>query len=405
MGGDRGGSGVKRVSVGHDLTGLIRAMNHADPADLSDMLVSAAAELRGVDVVVYLVDFEQQILEPLPDQGNHEEIPHSEDVGATIAGRAFLQRKVTTAERPDGTRVWVPIIEGADTTGVLALTVPEPDDATIATCEDLGVLAGYLIAAQARTTDVYNLRRRRKPMTLAASMQWDLLPPLNLTSRRVMVAGMLEPAYEIGGDCFDYALNGSNLEVALMDSMGHGLRSAVVAGLATGCYRHLRREGRILEHIHHELDDVIAGECGGDAFVTGQIGRLDLTTGSFMWINAGHPLPMLVRHGQVVGSLEARPGLPWGLGPSEVEVSTATLEPGDSVLFYTDGVVEARGSGHEAFGEPRLVDLVGQHASDQLPIALIVRLVVRAVLEHHGGQLSDDATLLMIHWPGPLNQP
>jgi serine phosphatase RsbU (regulator of sigma subunit) len=383
-----------------DIAGLLRAMRWADPADVADVMTSAAAELGGVDVVLYLVDFEQQVLEPLRDHSSHAELAEPEEVSTTVAGRAFLQRGPATAARPDGTRVWVPIIEGSDATGVLALTVSEPDEATIASCEDLGVLAGYLIATQARATDLYNLHRRRRTMSLAASMQWDLLPPLTLVSRRVSVAGMLEPAYEVGGDCFDYAVNGAYMDLAIMDSMGHGVRSAMVAALAIGAYRHDRREGRMLEHIHTNIDDAIAGACDG-AFVTGQIGRLDLTTGSLTWVNAGHPPPMLVRHGRVIGRLDCPPALPWGLGPSDVEVMSVGLEPGDSVLLYTDGVVEARGVGQEAFGADRLADLVGQHASDQLSIALIVRLVTRAVIEHHGRQLSDDATLLMVHWPGP----
>jgi hypothetical protein len=390
---------------GIELTGLVRAMRQADPADVPDMMVAAAAALGGADVVIYLVDFEQQVLEPLPNRSSHGELPNAEEVSTTIAGRAFLQRRAATADRADGTRVWVPILEGSDPTGVLAITVSRADAATVATCEDLGVLAGYLIATQARVTDLYNLHRRRKAMSLAASMQWDLLPPLTVASRQVVAAGMLEPAYDIGGDCFDYALNGPYLDLAIMDSMGHGLRSAMVAALAAGCYRHDRREGRMLEHIHRNLDAAIVNACGDEAFVTGQIGRLELDTGALTWINAGHPLPLLVRHGQVVGSLAGRPALPWGLGPSDVEVSTDALEPGDSVLLYTDGVTEARGHGREGFGASRLADLVGRHASDQLPVGLIVRLVTRAVLEYHGGELHDDATLLMIHWFGPPGDP
>jgi len=392
------------MTNGVDFGGLVRAMKRADPADVPDMMLSAAAEMGAVDVVVYLVDFEQVTLEPLPDRSTHREVAHSEEVGTTVAGRAFLQRRAATVERADGTRVWVPIVEGSDPTGVLALTIPDANDAALALCEDLGVLAGYLIATQARVTDLYNLHRRRKPMSLPASMQWDLLPPLTLTSRRVVAAGMLEPAYEVGGDCFDYALNGPYLDVALMDSMGHGLHSAMVAALAMGSYRHDRREGRVLEHIHRNLDAAIAIECDGDAFVTGQIGRLDVNTGTLNWINAGHPPPLHLRHGKVIGRLEGPPALPWGLGPSEIEVTVSALEPGDSILFYSDGVIEARGGRAEDFGVARLADLVGQHASDQLPVGLMVRFIVRAVLEHHGGRLHDDATVLMIHWPGVADE-
>jgi hypothetical protein len=379
---------------------LLRAMARADPSDVVDVVRSAAGAFDGWDTVLYLADFEQQTLEPLGDHAAHAELSHPEEIGTTIAGRAFLQRQPTTAERPDGVRVWVPIVEGSDVTGVLGLTVPSADHDVLEGCADLGILAGYLLATQARVTDLYGLHRRRKAMTLPASLQWDLLPPLTMTSPRVVVAGMLEPAYEVGGDCFDYALNGNQLDFAFMDSMGHGLRSALVAALALGCYRHDRREGRPLDFAHRSLDAAIAGEHGGEAFVTGHIGRLDLTSGEMRWINAGHPSPLLVRSGRVIGPLNGPPTRPWGVGPSGFEVNATSLQPGDSVLFYTDGVVEARSARGRDFGIDRLSDLVGRFASDEIATPLIVRHVVRAVLDHHGGTLSDDATVLMVQWPG-----
>ena len=392
---------IHETGEGLQINSFFRSMRRADPADVGDAMASAAASFGASDLVLYLADFEQQVLEPLPDRSTHEELPHSEEVATTLAGRVFLQSESASADRADGTRVWVPIVEGSDTTGVLALTLPHLSEKLLAACEELGALAGLQLAVQTRVTDLYGLHRRRKAMSLAASMQWDLLPPLTLSSRRVVVAGMLEPAYEVGGDCFDYALNGSQFDFAFMDSMGHGLRSAMVAALAIGCYRHDRRESRTLDAMHRNIDGVIGQEFGGDCFVTGQLGRLDLSTGSVQWVNAGHPTPLLVRHGRVVGSLEGPPTVPWGVGPHDFQVYTEQLEPGDSLLFYTDGVVGARGESGGDFGSGRLADLVGKYASDGIPLALIVRNIVRAVVAHHGGNLQDDATVLMVNWPGP----
>jgi hypothetical protein len=372
-------------------------MRRADPSDVADAIAAAAGDLGGTDLVIYVVDFEQHVLEPLPNRSSHEELPKPEEVGTTIAGRAFLDRSAVVVERPDGHRAFVPIVEGSDVTGVLALTLPTVTDAMLAACEDLGVLSGFGLAVQSKVTDLYGLYRRRKAMTLAASMQWDLLPPLTLVTRRVAVAGMLEPAYEVGGDCFDYALNGSQLDFAFMDAMGHGLRSAMLAALAVGSYRHDRREGRTLGVIHANIDAVVAHEHDGSAFVTGQVGRLDVETGVLQWVNAGHPPPMLVRQGRVVGDLGGRPALPWGVGSGACAIHRASLEPGDCVMFYTDGFTDGR-RGRESFGIERLRDLVDRYASEQVPIASIVRHLVRAVLEHHGGELRDDATVLMVQW-------
>jgi phosphoserine phosphatase RsbU/P len=377
------------------------ATGGADPGDVPGMLVAAVSELGATNLVVYLVDFEQRLLEPIRDQSAPSALAETEEVGVSVAGRAFVERQAQVVERDDGTRVWVPIIEGSDPTGVLALTIPAVNDEAIRACQELGVLAGYLIATHARVTDLYNLHRRRRSMTLAASMQWDLLPPLAVQTNRVAAAGMIEPAYEVGGDCFDYALNGPNFDFAIMDSMGHGVRSAVVAGLAIGAYRHGRRQGQSLEHIHQALDGVIRDECGGDGFVTGQLGRLELGSGSLAILNAGHPPPLLIRHGRVIQKLDCPPAPPWGIGSERAQRTVVSLEPGDSVLLYSDGVVEGRGRPYSDFGVERLQDLAGRHFSDQVPLGLIVRLLTEAVLTYHGGRLHDDATVFVVNWPGP----
>ena len=243
-----------------ELGAALRRAQGADPASVPDIVRDLAAGFGGTDVVIYLVDFGQTTLEPLPDRGAHPEPSKSEEVSGTIAGRAFMDQHPVTSPRSDGLRVWVPIVEGSDRTGVLALTVPDDRGDRIDACADLGLFSGYLIGLNARTTDVYNLHRRRRSLSLAASMQWDLLPPLLLKTDRVTVAGLVEPAYDVGGDCFDYAINDAMCDVAMFDAVGHDLRSSLIAALTVGSYRHDRREGRSLEHIHTRLDEVIAAQ-------------------------------------------------------------------------------------------------------------------------------------------------
>jgi serine phosphatase RsbU (regulator of sigma subunit) len=386
-----------------NLTRILRSNLVAQPDSVPATIESLGVDIGASDVVVYLVDFGQEFLEPLGNYSSHNELPKSEQVASTMAGRAFLTQEVVVAKRPDGIRMWTPICEGTDRTGVLALTLPDDDAPRVRAGEDLGMIAGYLIAVNARVSDVFNLHRRRQAMTLAASMQWDLLPPIVFRSPPVALAGLLEPAYEVGGDCFDYAINWPILDIALMDSMGHGLNSAILAGLAIGCYRHDRRHGRTMEAMHRELDDTIKSRYDGAAFVTGQLAQLNVETGRLRWTNAGHPLPLHIRGGQVIGEFSCRPTVPWGLGirGDGPVVAEESLEPGDSVLFYTDGVIEGRASAGGGLGRDRLVDLVGQTASDQLSAEEIVRQVGRAVLEHHNARLDDDATLLLVQWSGP----
>lgn len=80
-------------------------------------------------------------------------------------------------------------------------------------------------------------------MGLAAEMQWSLLPPISFAAAGMTSAGLLEPAYEVGGDCFDNAYNSGVLDLVVLDTVGHGLTSAVLASLLVGAHRHGPREG------------------------------------------------------------------------------------------------------------------------------------------------------------------
>ena len=392
-----------------DVTRALRSVQTQEPGALPAVLEGLGRDLGGSDVVLYLIDFGQTVLEPLGDYLVHDELPHAEEVTSTMAGRAFISQQLVASQRGDVFRLWAPVREGSDQTGVLAITAPDMEPGTLKAVEDIALFAGYLVTSMARYSDLFNVHRRRKSMTLAASMQWDLLPPLVCATSQVSLAAFLEPAYEVGGDCFDYALNGPLLDFTIMDSMGHGLNSAILGGLAIGCYRHGRRHGRALEVLHHDLGTTV-GECTpseGEGFVTGQLAQLNTATGRLRWTNAGHPLPLHVHGGRVIGQLDCVPTLPWGLGDpsSSPEVAEQDLEPRDRVLFFTDGVVDNKTTLGSDFDYDRLVDLVGQTASDQLTPEQVVRHLVRAVLQHHGGKLIDDATLVMVEWPGPTRLP
>ncbi|MHB1535114.1 MAG: PP2C family protein-serine/threonine phosphatase [Acidimicrobiales bacterium] len=379
----------------------LRALHDLAPTAVADSLSGLAHSAGAVDVVIYLVDFEQAVLTPLPARGSHVSLPVGEPVSGSVAGCAFTEQRLLSEPRPEGTRVWVPILEASDCTGVLALTVGvELDDALRARCEELGMLAGCTISLGARYTDLYNLVRRRKAMSLPASMQWDLLPPLRLKTPEVTSTGVLEPAYDVGGDCFDHAVNGFDLDLMILDAMGHGLSSSVSSGLAIGTYRHDRREGQSLAVMHQRLDQVIFSQFQGEAFVTGQLARLALRSGKLTWINAGHPPPLLVRGGRVEKALACRPSLPWGLGGPLEQQCTESLQPGDAVLFHTDGVTEGRSPEGEPFGIGRLIELVERAASSARRSSLILRRLVHEVLSYQDQRLRDDATMLWVAWPG-----
>ena len=368
-------------------------------ADLHGLLAKLVEPLGGADPVVYLVDFGHEILLPLPVplQGA---IPTEERISTSLAGRAFVSGRAVWAERDGRYQVWVPLLEGTERTGVVGLTIDVMDESTQHDLELLGVFAGLAVASHATVSDLPHLRRRGRSMSLAATMQWELMPPLAAATPDAAVAGVLEPAYDIAGDGFDYAFNGKEIDFAIFDGMGHGIGSSLLTGLAVGAYRHARRQHAPLASIHRQIEDAIASEYAGEAFATGIVARLAIDTGVVSWTCAGHPPPLLLRERKVVGELDYEPSLPFGLGETAVEVGRRSLQAGDALLLYTDGVIEAQTPTGEQFGLHRLVDQLEREALSEHQVQEVLRRLVRSVLDHRLGELRDDATLLMVHWLG-----
>lgn len=376
---------------------LLEASHNLAPDDVVAVVRRAGKAVNAEDVAIYLVDYEQMLLVPVPDGTGRAPLA----IDTTLAGRAFAAIAVQEADLESGRRLWLPLLDGAERLGVLGLTLPSVDDPLRERCRWLATLVAELLVAKDQYTDTYSMVRRRQDMSLAAEMQWQLLPPLTLVTPRVVIAGLLEPAYEVAGDAFDYAVNGDIAHLAVIDPVGHDLTASVLAAVTVGSYRHSRRTGLDLAAAHAAMDETIAAQFGGERFVTGQLAQLDCGTGRLQWINAGHPLPLLVRGAKVVGTMACQPVPPLGLGLGRPEVATVALEPGDRVLFYTDGVVEGRNLAGEPFGEARLADLVVRETLAGQPAAETMRRLAHAILAHQGAKPRDDATMVFLEWPGP----
>ncbi len=382
---------------------LLRRASVTAP-DLLAADVAAALQDAGANrLVLYVIDYEQHTLQPvgiatdlLADE------PKGVSVEGTLAGRSYQLQEIVTSDSEDGCRVWAPVRERAERIGVLEFAFPEIDDDLLRLCDDLGLLVGHLVHTAGRYTDLIETRRRRRPMNLAAEMQWDMLmPPLAFSSPDLTIAGILEPAYFVAGDAFDYSLNGDLFRFAILDAMGHGVHSTVASTMAMGAFRYGRRRGLELTVIAEQIDDALAEHLGGESFVTGHVCQLDVATGVFRWVNAGHPSPLLIRGSKVVSEMKADPCLPLGLGIHITEVGECRLQPGDRLLFYSDGVTEARSGDGEQFGVERLIDDAEEFLGSSLPVAEVLRRLVRRLREHRGAELEDDATLVFLDWqPG-----
>jgi serine phosphatase RsbU (regulator of sigma subunit) len=373
----------------------LRILSADASADLGELLGTACTP--ACDPVVYLADYSRRVLYPLTAG------MAGENVDGTLPGRAFTTGQPTVNARDGYARVWVPVLQQTARVGVLAVSLPDPDPGpdSVREAELLGVFAGMALAGMDRVTDAQRVRRHGRSLSLPASMQWDLLPPWGIRMPGALIAAVLEPAYDVAGDAYDYAAGDGVLHFAVIDGMGHGIGSTLLAGLAVGAYRHARRAAAPVQEVHATIDQALASGYDDLSFATGLVGTLTVATGRLEWTCAGHPPPLLLRGRKVVAELECEPTVPFGLGTGTPAVSSRDLEPDDAVLLYTDGVTEAHSPGGEPFGLDRLADLLERGSAGSHEPEELLRRLVRAVLDHQGDQLRDDATLLLVRWAGP----
>ena len=382
---------------GERLLGVLLDRAHEMPPQLIAPLVAEeVARVGGRDVSILLQDYGQVLLVPLPGRGLV--VGESELIAESHAGQAFLRATAIEVAQAEGVRMYLPLLDGSDQVGVMVLTLDAVDDDDRRLLRRLAGLVADILVTKHSYTDQFFLARRCEPMSVAAEIQWSLLPPVAMSVPQVAVAGILEPAYNIAGDSFDYALNDSILHVAIVDAMGHGLDAATMATVAVGAYRHARRADTGLAETYAFMDRAIAEQFGPDHFVTAQMMHLNIATGHLQWVNAGHPASLLIRDHQVVGQLDSPTTLPVGFGGEQPRVSERMLQRGDRVLCFTDGVIEEHETGKEQFGVEQLIHWVNHMEHTEKGVRAVVRALSHALKRERGGTTSDDATLFLIEW-------
>ncbi len=379
------------------LTGLLPAARLSVPDDVAALLVEQGRNLGAVSVSVYLVDHEQHLLVPLP-QSHVDQSPLRID--STVAGRCLRQLELQHTDSEGRETTWVPILDGLERLGVLRMefdsTGERADDKDL---HSFAAMIAELVLTKSAYGDLFHVVRRRQPMSLAAEIAWHLLPPLTFGTSRMVIAAMLAPAYDVGGDSFDYSADAATARFGVFDAMGHGLPAGLMATVAIGAYRNARRRGSSLVETAHAIDEAIGGHFEPGQFVTGVLAELDLASGSLTWHLAGHPAPLLLRSGRVVKTLVAEPDLPFGIGGPR-SVAQERLEPADRLLLFTDGVVEARSPDGELFGVDRLADLVAREETAGVPAPETMRRLMHAILAYQPDGLRDDATAMLVEWQG-----
>ncbi|MGW1672522.1 PP2C family protein-serine/threonine phosphatase [Streptomyces sp. NPDC002324] len=378
-----------------------RALRAAAPHHLLDALRDVLGEdaWSAREVELYLADYSLTALRPV---STHPDAPEPLPMHGGPTGRAFGSQEPYLEKRGDGrVRAHLPVTVRGDRLGVLRLTLSSAahaEEGLAELTELAGVLAHELVVAE-RDTDLYVRARRSSRLTLAAEMQWQLLPGRSSTTTEYALGGQLEPAYAIFGDNFDWSADADHLMLYVTNGMGEGIEAALLTNLGINALRNARRAGVPIADQAALADQALHAQYGGAQHLSVLLLDLDLTTGRLSIVDAGSPRMLLLREGNVSAiALDAQ--LPLGMfEETEYTAQELIVEPGDRLVFVSDGVYSVAAPGGEEYGERALARAV--NATRLLPAADVPGAVLRELSGHRGTPVADDDALVVcLDWFG-----
>ena len=400
----RVGAMVEEHSARLDLGELLAAVEDAAPVAAVDVLGDRLRKAVGATEVSFLIaDFSGQALIRLAHAGSElaartqgRETAERVPLVGTPHGRALAAQtvEVESGGGDSGTRLYAPVTNRGEAIGLIELRLAEsPDEQTLTDVALAAHALAYVVIANRRFTDLFAWGQRSVRLSLAAEIQHRLLPgSYTCEAGQFTLAAWLEPAGDVGGDTFDFSMDRDTLHLSMTDAMGHDVGAAVLATVLVGALRNARRAGVGLAEQARLANAGLHDFARRGGFVTGQLARIDLTEGTATIINAGHPSPMRLRGGRVEPvALKADP--PFGIvAGQEFEVQQLPLEPGDRLMFLTDGMLERNVSSVDLAA--LLTAGAGMHPREA------VQHLVQTILEAAGGELKDDAAAMCLDWHG-----
>ncbi len=260
------------------------------------------------------------------------------------------------------------------------------------------VIAGW-VRAQARA-------RRAKELAMAADIQENAIPrvfPPFPSEKRIDLYASMKPAREVGGDFYDFYFTApGRLAFLVADVSDKGVPAALFMMRAKTILKNLAQSGRPLADVVREANDALCEGNAANMFVTAWIGTVDLATGAVTYVNAGHNPPIRLRAADGSAAyVRSRPGLVLGAMPgAKYRTGEISLEPGDAIYLYTDGLTEQTDPNGELFGEERLRSFLEGGGFLAHPETCTGAVLAGVDAHAAGAEQSDDRTQLLLLWRG-----
>ncbi len=239
-------------------------------------------------------------------------------------------------------------------------------------------------------------------LSIATQIQADMLPsifPAFPERPEFDIYATMNPAKEVGGDFYDFFMvDERHLAVVMADVSGKGVPAALFMVIGKTLIKDHTQPGRDLGDVFTEVNDLLCESNSEGLFITAFEGVLDLVSGEFTFVNAGHEIPFISKKGGGFEPYKIRAGFVLaGMEGMRYHCGSLRLEPGDRLFQYTDGVTEATNRDKELYGMERLKEILCRHAGEP-PEALLTH--VKRDIDAFVGEAPqfDDITMLCMEY-------
>lgn len=241
-------------------------------------------------------------------------------------------------------------------------------------------------------------------LDVAAQIQSSMLPcifPAFPGKKEIDIYATMNPAKEVGGDFYDFFMvDDRHLAVVMADVSGKGVPAALFMVIGKTLIKDHTQPGKPLGEVFSDVNNLLCDSNSEGLFITAFEGVLDLETGEFFYVNAGHEVPYINRAGEGYQPYKVRPGFVLaGMEDMRYKEGSLTLQPGDRIFLYTDGVPEATNRENELYGNERLYRILNQN-KDRTPKELLPEIKADVDLFVGEAPQFDDITMLCLEYKG-----